>query len=389
MTSKRRLSAYLRLAIDSVEVEASGKYSIAGVFGRGRGTFQRAQMSGAETSYRRLHRLSSGQLVVSRLKAFEGALAVVPDSLDGWFLSPEFPTFECIEGELEVGYLAHLCRWPDLWAMLSSASKGIGARRERVHVDDFLAMELAIPEVDVQRTISETLDGIVKTTGTVRLLVDQANALAQALAVAATSRFDLTDAEKMSYGWQMRVLADVLAPSVNQTSVQPDGTYRIAGLYSFGKGLIDRGPMRGSDMSYKSLTSLEQGDVVVSKLNGWEGAVAVVDARFADHCVSSEFPTFKVDTTAMLPEFFAGIARAPWFWEALNANARGSMVRRRRISSAEFLATMVWLPPLAVQGRIAAVVDVLDRASIARFAVRTRTDALVPAVLNDAFASLS
>lgn len=59
-----------------------------GVYGFGRGLFERGPIDGGETSYKSLNRLHANMFVVSRLKAFEGALTIVPDGFNGWFLSP-------------------------------------------------------------------------------------------------------------------------------------------------------------------------------------------------------------------------------------------------------------------------------------------------------------
>jgi type I restriction enzyme S subunit len=92
--SERPLGDVLQLASAEVPVRADDIYPVAGVLSFGRGLFQRGPILGNETSYSRLNRLEPGRLVMSRLKAFEGALGVIPAEFGGWFLSPEFPTFE-------------------------------------------------------------------------------------------------------------------------------------------------------------------------------------------------------------------------------------------------------------------------------------------------------
>lgn len=164
--TKRSLGELLVLDIEEVPVVAKEEYPIAGIYSFGRGLFARASIMGSDTSYKKLHRLHSGQLVVSRLKAFEGALGMVPQEFDGWFLSPEFPTFSCVEGELDPRYLAHICGWSDFWSMLATTSKGIGARRERVHAEDLLRIELRVPPVDEQRRQAAYLDTVANWAGT-------------------------------------------------------------------------------------------------------------------------------------------------------------------------------------------------------------------------------
>ena len=180
-----------------------------------------------------------------------------------------------------------------------------------------------------------------------------------------------------------------MRPTAAQVPVDPAADYLIAGVYSFGRGLIDRGLLGGFDTSYKTLTRIRTGDIVVSKLNGWEGAVAVVNDAFDGYHVSSEYPVFQPDRARLVPEFFVGIARAPSFWSDLNTSARGSMVRRRRINPKEFLCTRVWLPPPEIQRRIGTVIANTLSGGAMRSAFAVRVKAIVPAALNEAFAALS
>lgn len=155
---RQPLGAGLSLSNEEVQVLPERKYNICGVYGFGRGLFGRGMIEGNETSYTKFHRLRENLLVMSRLKAFEGALAVVPAEFDGWFVSPEFPTFEVDQSRLSLSYLIHLCAWESFWRSLSDGSKGVGARRERVSPTRLLEVRIPFPEIDVQREIAKTLD---------------------------------------------------------------------------------------------------------------------------------------------------------------------------------------------------------------------------------------
>lgn len=383
------LGEILLLDREEVAVEFSGHYCTVGLRSFGRGLFIRPTVDGALSSYSSLYRLREGQVVFSRLFAWEGAVAVVPPEFDGWLVSPEFPTFTVDRERADLRYLAHVLCSERFREELRGATRGLGQRRQRVHVDDFLSLAVPLPSITEQGRIGRAVDEVHSVTGRVDNLSKRAALLSSAITVACSSRPDLSDQERLQRGWRPVKLDEIFDVSDRQTDVTLEGTYRVAGIYSFGKGLIDRGQIRGSETSYKTMTMLDEGDVVISKLNGWEGAIAVVSDRFAGYCVSPEYPVFKGDSASMPPGFFAAIARSAWFWEALNANARGSMVRRRRISGAEFLATQIWLPPLGVQGRVARMLDLMDKASERRAVMQARVDALVPAALNEAFASLS
>jgi type I restriction enzyme S subunit len=389
MTATVRLGDVLSLDRDEVAVDPSASYEIAGVRSFGRGLFDRETIAGAATRYPKLYRLRSDQIVMSRLFAWEGALAHVGAEFDGKFVSSEFPTFTIDTSKADQRYIGHFVRWPGLHDQLSSAGRGLGQRRQRVHAESFLSTKILLPHIDEQRRIAARLDGVDAVAADLQSKAAHADALNDALVVALALRPDLDDATKARAGWIHTALGDVLSPSDRAVPVEPASSFLIAGIYSFGRGLINRGLIQGADTSYATLTRLAAGDVVVSKLNGWEGAVAVVGDEFDGFHVSSEYPTFVPNRARLLPGFFAGIARAPSFWDDLNVSARGSMVRRRRINPAEFLSTRVWLPPLEVQAATAEALETAAEASRSRRTSSERIDALVPAALNEAFAGIS
>lgn len=153
------LGDVMTMDIEVIEVVAAETYPLAGVFGFGRGVFSREPMAGTETSYKRLHRLREGRFVMSKLKAFEGAVAIVGPEHDGHVLSPEFPTFR-LSDDLTPGFMRILCADPDFWTRLQQESSGIGGRRERVHPSRLLAIEIDLPTVAEQRRIVDLLGSV-------------------------------------------------------------------------------------------------------------------------------------------------------------------------------------------------------------------------------------
>ncbi len=157
----RPLGEVLTLDLDPVAIEPTATYQTAGVLSYGRGLFARPAITGAETSYKQYFRLHRDQVVFSRLFAWEGAAALVKPEFDGFFVSSEFPTFT-VDGERAIpGYLGHLMRWPEFHEQLAGSTRGLGLRRQRVHVDEFLAIEVPQPDLEEQRRIVTWLSGLL------------------------------------------------------------------------------------------------------------------------------------------------------------------------------------------------------------------------------------
>jgi type I restriction enzyme S subunit len=149
----------LRLDVDPVEVRPEGVYPILGVLNFGRGILRRPPVTSAETSYKSLNRIQPGQLVYSKLKAFEGAITVTPQDLPESYASGEFPTFSCND-QMDAAYLRLLTQEPALWTGLALRSKGIGGRRERLNPRDFLTMPVLIPPLHEQRRIVDLIEAV-------------------------------------------------------------------------------------------------------------------------------------------------------------------------------------------------------------------------------------
>lgn len=162
-----RLGEVLALDVDPVRVRPETEYQLAGVYSFGRGLFRRDPLLGAKTSYKQLHRLRKDQFVLSKLKAWEGAVAVVGEALAGFVLSPEFPTFS-IKGELEPSYLSLLCGDARFWERLRLESRGVGGRRERVHPRRLLEVSVSLPSLAEQRRIVDLADSVDHLTSAAR-----------------------------------------------------------------------------------------------------------------------------------------------------------------------------------------------------------------------------
>jgi type I restriction enzyme S subunit len=147
---RRALHDILKLDEDVVPVLRDGFYPQVGIKSFGVGLFRKPAIGGTDTTYRNFNRLYEGAVVLSQVKGWEGAVAVCPSSLSGLFVSPEYRTFRCRQGEASSEYLSTLVRLPWFWRQLSHATRGAGARRERTRPEQFLKLQMPMPDSRAQ-----------------------------------------------------------------------------------------------------------------------------------------------------------------------------------------------------------------------------------------------
>jgi type I restriction enzyme S subunit len=153
----RTLGQMLMLDEHSVPVSPTGSYPQVGVKSFGGGLFRKGAVAGTATTYRAFNRLYEGAVLLSQVKGWEGAVAVCPSKMAGWFVSPEYRTFRCIPAEARPRYLASIVRTEWFWSKLANATRGAGARRERTRPEQFLQVELPMPDVEQQKRAERPL----------------------------------------------------------------------------------------------------------------------------------------------------------------------------------------------------------------------------------------
>jgi type I restriction enzyme S subunit len=156
----------------------------------GKGVVERGRVAGASISGRRVV-AREGQFIASRIDARNGAMGLVPASLDGALVSNDFPLFDIERQRLEPGFLAWLCRTNDFVELCLRASEGT-TNRVRLKEERFLGLELPLPPLDEQRRIVARIDAmasrISEAVSIRQRAIEEADALSASLLVALLPR---------------------------------------------------------------------------------------------------------------------------------------------------------------------------------------------------------
>ncbi|WCR12062.1 restriction endonuclease subunit S [Paracoccus stylophorae] len=371
------LSEVLRLDIDAVDIDATTTYEMSGVYGFGRGLFHREPLRGSETTYKRFHQLSVGQVVLSQLKGWEGAIAVVDPENSGRFLSTQFPTFRCDEERAIIAYVGWFLKYAPNWHALRRKSRGMGARRDTISPEKFLSLEIPLPSLDDQRRIVEKLDRVAALVDERRNAIEEAERETQALLLKAFQR--------AIDGAPLRPMAEV-APLVRRpVEIDLDASYPELGVRSFGRGTFHKPDLLGADLSWQKLFLVQQGDLVFSNIKAWEGAFAVAGpddhGRVGSHRYLTCVPT-------------QGLATADFIWFYLQTSeglgkvqsaSPGSADRNRTLGQGALEAITVPTPPIGRQQWFDRLHAKAHEARTIRANTAQDVEALIPAMLHETF----
>ncbi len=164
--------------------------------------------------------------------------------------------------------------------------------------------------------------------------------------------------------------------------------YRQIGVKLWGVGAYEREPIDGAQTRYKTLSRVEEDDIIVNKIWARNGSVAVVPKTLAGCYGSNEFPTFIPIREKLYARWFHWYTKTKDFWDQCDEKSRGTS-GKNRIRPERFLEIKIPLPPLSEQRRIVARIEELaakiDEARGLRQKAVEEAEALWSSALSAAF----
>src|SRR5581483_281166 len=178
-----RLGEVLTL-VERPEVPLVGTtYRQLGVRLWGEGAYERESIDGAATKYATLSRVEENDIVVNKIWARNGSVAVVQAVLDGCFVSGEFPTFVAHPNSLLPRWVHWLTKTPTFWAQCDEKSQGTSGKN-RIKPEQFLRVEIPLPSLQEQQRIVARIEELAIKIVEARLLrkqtVEETKALVKA-----------------------------------------------------------------------------------------------------------------------------------------------------------------------------------------------------------------
>lgn len=353
-------------------------YPLLGVRLAGKGAFLRETKKGSESAATTLIQVADGDFIYSRLFAWQGAFGLISERLAGSFVSGEFPVYHADPERLDSRYLFYWFQLPSIIKRVEKDCTGTTTlTRNRFKERFFEALKVPLPPLTEQRRIVARLDAAA---AAMAARITAASGLEAELAATKAAAFDriTRDAPRLT-------MAEV-APLVRRpVTIDPDATYPELGVRSFGKGTFHKLPLAGIDVGSKKLFSIEPSDLVFNIVFAWEGAVAVAEASDMGRVGSHRFLSCVPDPANATATFLRY-----WFLSeegllALGRASPGGAGRNRTLGIKALEAICVPVPSLDAQHWFDRLQAKVRAARLAQAAATAELDALLPALLHDAF----
>jgi len=385
------LGEILSRSTETAEIQPDESYKEITVKLWGKGVVLRGVVSGSQLNGSRRFVAKRGQLILSRIDARNGAIGMVPDSLDGSVVSNDFPLFAVDRNRIQASYFEWLTKTKPFVELCQKASEGT-TNRVRLQEDRFLNLQIPLPPLPEQRRIVARIEELATKINEAHGLRQQAAKEADALIGTELRVKFLTFAKR----YPVKTLEELTSNIVDGPHVTPhylpDGFTGIP--FVTVKNMVS-GKLTFDSLNYISeedhrhftaRCNAENGDVLYSKDGATRGRPCFVDT-------DRKF-SFFVSVALIKPlrdrldgRYLVHLLNSGWIKDLVVNKSRGDMIPH--IVLREIRAFPVPLPALSEQHRIVAELDAVqsqvDTLKHCQAETAVELDALLPSILDKAF----
>lgn len=152
-------------------------------------------------------------------------------------------------------------------------------------------------------------------------------------------------------------VGDVLSLQRREVTIDPMTEYRLIGVYSFGKGILHREAKPGAELGDYRFFAIEPGDLVLSNIQAWEGAIGFASQRDAGTIGTHRFLSYVPVGERIDTDWARWLFLSERGMELIRQAAPGTTIRNRTLAIDRFEALEIPLPPIDYQRRQAEHLD--------------------------------
>lgn len=135
-----------------INIQDEITYSRVTVSGNNNGVRLRNTEIGKNIGTKKQYLVNSGQFIISKIDARNGALGIIPDDLEGAIVTNDFPTFFVDNTRINSHFLLLITTTKTFINFAQSCSSGT-TNRQRINIEQFLNIKIPLPSLKVQNQI--------------------------------------------------------------------------------------------------------------------------------------------------------------------------------------------------------------------------------------------
>ncbi|GAA3254029.1 hypothetical protein [Streptomyces labedae] len=306
----------------------------------------------------------AGDLVINRMRAFQGALGIAPE--DG-IVSPDYAVLE-VDSRTDSRWLNYFLTSGTTVATMASLVRGIGGteagnvRTPRLNIADLLTITAPLVSAEEQHVIADYLD---YETARIDTLIEEQQRLIELLRERRLAAVEAAVSDVQTSGPRLKHIIQSVrqgwSPQCYAWSADGIETWAVlkAGAANGGRFRPMENKELPSEETPRPGIVVRRGDLIVSRANTRDlvGSAAVVDGDFPRLMLCDKLYAFTLDERQALPRFVAAVLGSRRWRDLIELEATGASHSMLNISQADVVNLPMPVPPIEEQRRVIARLD--------------------------------
>jgi len=296
---------------------------------------------------------------------------------DGCIGNHRMLTCACDPGRINPAFLAHYFKTAEGMVKLVGASTGTVARNRTLTATSLAKIMVPVPALSTQDRVVQHFKELTEKTRELEAHLDAVERDAEHL-LALRFRDAIAHAP-------LRPMAEVAPVVRRNVEIDISLRYRELGARSFGKGLFIKPDFDGAEATWQKPVWIKAGDLVLSNIKAWEGAIGVA-REIHDGCIASHrYIACVPDAELATAGFLAYYLLSEDGLEKIGFASPGTADRNRTLSLGNLGKIEVPTPSLATQQTFDRLQTDITALKAKHSAIRAANAALLPATLERVF----
>lgn len=377
---KCKIKSFLKRSRDLVTIIDTTEYNRVTVRLYGKGILIRDSLLGKFIGSKKQYRIKSGQFLLSRIDARNGAFGIVPESCNNCIITNDFWAFDINEDIINPQFLFLVTATKQFSNLCQLASSGT-TNRQRVAFEFFENTEIPLPPIEIQK------DFVKRYNDKIKLAEEQEKELYQleqdannyiALQLGIICKNNVIESNKYNY-LTFYNLIDLSRWDLYKNNCNSI----ISEKYKFSKlsdvvtekplyGASEKGIKKRSDIRYIRITDinedgtlnddfvsaekvdpkylLEENDFLIARSGNTVGKTFLYKKEFGKCIYAGYLIKFKLNTKKIIPEYLLYYTKSNIYKQWIASNQRANA--QPNINSNEFLNSPIIIPPIEEQNYI-------------------------------------
>jgi type I restriction enzyme S subunit len=357
-----------------ITIDDDERYKRCRVQLHARGVVLRDIVEGSAIKTKKQQVCRAGEFLVAEIDAKVGGFGMVPPDLEGAIVSSHYFLFDINTDVLDRGFLDYYCRTPAFREQVAARGSTNYAAVRPARVLDY---SIPLPPLPEQKRIVAKVQSLASK-------IDEARELRESINTDRTAALRSLF-RRLTDGAPRRPMSEIAPLERRPVQIKEDESYPELGVRSFGRGTFHKPTLQGSELTWQKLFRIHSGDIVLSNIKAWEGAIGVATEEDHNRVGSHRYLTCAVNPDAATANFVCFYLLTSEGLEHVGHASPGSADRNRTLGMRALMDVPVPVPPLDTQHHFDRVHWQMTETTVAEADSDKKLDALMPAFLDRAF----